>query len=97
MDQLSNRSGVASDDIPDDASLLDLRWSSDEDVRKNKNNKVTAAGIFSAINCKTENLSLPPCGDHVSTHCKCDCCSPPSDAKPSRLITVLIICRSSLL
>lgn len=34
MDQVSNRSGVGSDDITDDTSLPDLRWSSDEDVRK---------------------------------------------------------------
>ncbi|XP_042077846.1 protein Aster-C [Haplochromis burtoni] len=31
MDQVSNRSGVGSDDITDDTSLPDLRWSSDED------------------------------------------------------------------
>lgn len=37
MDQVSNRSGVGSDDITDDTSLPDLRWSSDEDVRKKYN------------------------------------------------------------
>ncbi|XP_029003004.1 protein Aster-C [Betta splendens] len=32
MDQISNRSGVASDDVTDEtASLVDLRWSSDEE------------------------------------------------------------------
>lgn len=34
MDQVSNRSGVASDDITDETtSLVDVRWSSDEEVK----------------------------------------------------------------
>lgn len=34
MDQISNRSGVASDDITDETtSLVDVRWSSDEEVK----------------------------------------------------------------
>lgn len=34
MDQVSNRSGVGSDDITDEsASLLDVRWSSEEEVK----------------------------------------------------------------
>ena len=34
MDQSSNRSGVGSDDITDEtASLVDIGWSSEEDVR----------------------------------------------------------------
>lgn len=34
MDQVSNRSGLASDDITEEtASLGDVRWSSDEEVK----------------------------------------------------------------
>lgn len=43
MDQVSNRSGVGSDDITDEStSMVDARWSSDDDEVKKKKKNYTA-------------------------------------------------------
>ncbi|XP_035512657.1 protein Aster-B-like [Morone saxatilis] len=44
MDQLSNRSGVGSDDITDEStSMVDVRWSSDEDESSDPQGQCLAA------------------------------------------------------
>lgn len=46
MDQVSNRSGVGSDDITDEStSMVDARWSSDDDEVKKKKKKTTLPHI----------------------------------------------------
>lgn len=72
MDQVSNRSGVGSDDVTDEnASLVEFRWSSDEeDVRRKKNHHTDTQSYWCFWNSafafyltlKVQNLSLPPCG-----------------------------------
>lgn len=61
MDQVSNRSGVASDDITDEtASLVDLRWGSDEEV------KSLNTGRRKSHRCSRKSGSVtPPCGSVV--------------------------------
>lgn len=62
MDQVSNRSGVGSDDVTDETtSLVDSRWSSEEDVRKNLSTtlpQLTQASVYVKKNASVVQLEV---------------------------------------